>query len=149
MAADGVGGCLRGTVGLLGGLKCPHWDCCCNGVAGAGGTLAAHCEGLMRCTGVGRPVESTDGGLASVRERAEKDSAAATLGAASSIMSCSCSSRTIGARSEISETSVGPPRRSETSSCSIVPSMVSTKWPSASPLCGGCCRPQRCPPLAP
>ena len=100
----------------------------------------------MRCTRVGRPVKSTEGGEAAVRERAGKDSAAATRGGGSSTVSCSSSSKTMGAGSE---TSVGPPGSSETSSCSIVLSMVSTKWPCALPLCCGCCQPWRCPPPAP
>ena len=146
-ATDSLGVSLRGTVCLLGGLWCPHWDWSGNGVACAGGTdEAPHCEGLVRCTGVGRPVESTEGGEAVIKEKAGKDSAAAAWGAGSSTMSCSSSSRTIGAGSE---TSVGPPGSSETSSCSIVLSIVSTKWPCTSPLCCGCCQPRHCLPPAP
>ena len=143
-AENSLGVSLCGTVCLLSGLWCPHWEWSGNCVAFASGTNEApHCEGQVQCTGVGLPVESTEGREA-VKEKAGKDSAVAARGAGSSMMSCSSSSWTIEAGSE---TSVGPPGSLETSSCSIILSIVSTKWPCASPLCCGCCQPRRC--LAP
>ena len=51
---DGLGVSLRGTICLLGGWWCPHWEWSGNRVACAGGTNEApHCEGQVQCTGVG------------------------------------------------------------------------------------------------